>query len=107
MGQRTDPNVNRDWLPGCLLQLGSVDPELATCLPNFLVISAPKTGSTWLSVNLGLHPEIFIPERKELKYFSSYCQWFDLNWYLSHFRPGAGRTRGEASPAYALLPVRT
>jgi hypothetical protein len=82
-------------------------PGLAGCVPDFLGISAPKTGSTWLAANLRRHPEIFVPEIKEVKYFSSYHQYLDLKWYLGHFRAGADRLKGEASPSYALLPLRT
>jgi hypothetical protein len=74
--------------------------------PDFLIISPPKTGSTWLATNLGRHPEIFVPAIKEVKYFSNY-QWQDLSWYLGHFQDGQGCVKGEASPSYALLPRRT
>ncbi len=79
--------------------------RLAGLRPDFLVISPPKTGSTWLAANLRCHPDVFVPEIKELKYFSSHFKWLDLNWYLDQFAPGAGRVKGEASPSYALLPV--
>jgi hypothetical protein len=81
-------------------------PGLAGSVPDFLVISPPKTGSTWLAMNLRCHPDVFVPAIKEVKYFSSYYRWLDLKWYLRHFRPGEGRLKGEASPSYALLPSR-
>src|SRR3954471_13604130 len=59
--------------------------------PDFLIIAPGKTGTTWLAANLRCHPAVFVPAVKEVKYFSSYCQWFDLDWYLDHFAPGAGR----------------
>lgn len=37
--------------------------------PNFLLIGAPKTGSTSVARYLSEHPDIFIPEQKELFYF--------------------------------------
>jgi hypothetical protein len=37
--------------------------------PNFIGIGAQKSGTTWLSRNLGLHPEIWIPSVKEVHYF--------------------------------------
>lgn len=77
----------------------------STLRPDFLIISPPKTGSTWLASNLRHHPQLFIPDIKEIKYFSSLMEWFDLDWYLEHFRPGAGRLKGEASPSYAILPL--
>lgn len=89
------------WLP----QLGVPRDKLAALGPDFLVISPPKTGSTWLAANLRAHPKLFVPAVKEVKYFSSFFKALDLNWYLDQFSPGAGRVKGEASPSYALLPV--
>lgn len=39
-------------------------------LPNFVVIGAPKCGTTSLYYYLKQHPEVFLPQRKELHYFS-------------------------------------
>lgn len=39
-------------------------------LPNFLVIGAPKSGTTSLYYYLRQHPEVFLPVQKELHYFS-------------------------------------
>lgn len=74
-------------------------------LPRFLVISPPKTGSTWLADNLRCHPQLFIPSIKEVKYFSSLYKWLDLGWYADHFVPEGERITGEASPSYAILPL--
>ena len=74
-------------------------------LPQFLVISPPKTGSTWLADNLRHHPQLFIPAVKEVKYFSSLYKWLDLGWYADHFTAAGERVAGEASPSYAILPV--
>lgn len=38
-------------------------------LPDFLGIGAPRSGTTWLAANLRIHPEIWMPHRKELHYF--------------------------------------
>jgi len=89
----------------CPEQPAFADRELVALRPDFLVISPPKTGSTWLASNLRCHAEVFVAEAKEVKYFSHYCRWLDLHWYLDHFSPGAGRVKGEASPSYAILPV--
>jgi hypothetical protein len=83
-----------------------LDPGAAPFLPDFLIISPPKTGSTWLVSNLGCHPGVFVPPIKEVKYFSTYYRWLDLNWYARHFQPGGNRLKGEASPSYSLLPCR-
>jgi len=50
---------------------------------------------------------VFVPAAKEIKYFSYYSQWLDLNWYLDQFRAAGSRVKGEASPSYAILPVET
>lgn len=39
--------------------------------PNFLIVGAAKAGTTSLAKYLNEHPQIFIPEKKELRYFVS------------------------------------
>jgi Sulfotransferase domain len=60
--------------------LGNYSAGLSACVPDFLVVSAPKTGSTWLAYNLACHPSIFVPPDKEIKYFSNFHEWLDLDW---------------------------
>jgi hypothetical protein len=100
-----DAAPDRDILPWVLQQAGVPHHKLAALAPDFLVVSPPKTGSTWLAANLRCHPGVFVPGVKEVKYFSSLHKRLDLGWYLDHFAPAGGRRRGEASPSYALLPV--
>ena len=38
--------------------------------PNFVVIGAPKSGTTSLFHYLKQHPDVYLPVRKELHYFS-------------------------------------
>jgi hypothetical protein len=38
-------------------------------LPDFVGIGAQKAGTTWLSHNLQLHPDVWMPKNKELHYF--------------------------------------
>ncbi len=97
--------MDRGILHWCLQQPGIPYHKLAGLCPDFLVVSPPKTGSSWLAVNLGCHPQVFVPGIKEIKYFSSFFKWLDLNWYLDHFASADGRLKGEASPSYAILPV--
>ena len=40
------------------------------CLPNFVVVGAPKSGTTSLFYYLKQHPDVWLPEKKELHYFS-------------------------------------
>jgi Sulfotransferase family len=39
--------------------------------PDFLIVGPQRTGTTWLFHNLKRHPEIFLPQGKELYYFST------------------------------------
>jgi hypothetical protein len=72
--------------------------------PSFFIVGAPKCGTTALCKYLNRHPDIFIPESKELHYFDT-----DLNTkkqatslpdYLALFETGAGSVCGEGSPTY-------
>jgi hypothetical protein len=71
--------------------------------PNFLVIGAQRAGTTWLYECLREHPEIFLPETKELHYF-------DLNhekgdeWYFQHFEGVSEKAIGEITPNYYQYP---
>jgi hypothetical protein len=94
-----------DRLTWWLSQRGISPARFRACRPDFLVISPPKTGSTWLADNLRCHPQVYVPALKEIKYFSTFFEALDLGWYLEHFTAGGGRLKGEASPTYALLPV--
>ena len=38
-------------------------------LPNFLVIGAKKSGTSWLRRQLEYHPDIWFPPMKEIHYF--------------------------------------
>ena len=82
---------------------------------DFLILGAEKSGTTWLADMLRQHPDIFIPEQKELFYFNkqffespeldNYNYSLPLSWYLAHFDPAQlGQVRGEASPAYLWDP---
>jgi len=58
-------------------------------LPNFVMIGSPKCGSTTLSNLLMQHPEIFIPEQKELYFFCPASQ-RTLEWYESIYADAKG-----------------
>ena len=73
-------------------------------LPDFLGIGAQKAGTTWLEKNLRCHPEIFLPEQKELHYFDRNLD-RSLGCYVRNFRPGVGRVKGEITPSYSILPA--
>lgn len=99
--------AERDQAIGRLESQLRPSPEFALRRPDFFVISPPKTASTWLAHNLRCHPQVFVPAAKEVKYFSYYGQWLDLDWYLHQFRAAGGWVKGEASPSYAILPLAT
>ena len=73
--------------------------------PDFFIVGAPKCGTTALYRCLEAHPEIFVPERKEIHFFGTdlfsptYVR--DLDEYLRLFA-GAGEAKraGEASVWY-------
>lgn len=72
-------------------------------LPNFLVIGAPRCGSTWLARNLMLHPEIFIPVKKELRFFTLHYD-KGLDYYSSLFEDYQGeKMAGDATPHYLYV----
>ena len=75
-------------------------------LPDFLIISPPRTASTWLHTNLCCHPDIFIPEKKEIHYFDRYFRVANFQWYLNHFKNTGKRYKGEATPSYSILPLQ-
>jgi len=79
---------------------------VAERLPTFLVIGAMKAGTTSLWQYLRAHPQVFMPEPKELYFFSDperYAR--GLDWYGGHFA-GAGDVPavGEACTNYAKYP---
>jgi hypothetical protein len=67
-----------------------------TLFPDFLILGPQRTGTTWLYNNLIQHPQIFIPEQKELYYFNTLRESNEhpealpdvsprLDWYLRFF----------------------
>ncbi|MDH4232796.1 MAG: sulfotransferase domain-containing protein, partial [Nitrospirota bacterium] len=74
------------------------------CLPDFLGIGPPKTGTTWLSENLRCHPDIFISQEKEIHYFNRDFH-RGLRFYSEKFEAGGGRVKGEITPEYYRLPL--
>jgi Sulfotransferase family len=89
-------------------------------LPDFLIIGAPKAGSTALHVALAQHPDLFLSDPKEPKFFlcdqkppdpahqrgpgdaHSAQEWvWDRNRYEALFATApAGALRGESTPFY-------
>lgn len=70
--------------------------------PNFIVVGAAKSGTTWLYTCLKEHPEIFLPKNKEIHFFS-YPGLYQrgTEWYESFFPDTiAEKAVGEISPSY-------
>ena len=67
-------------------------------LPDFVCIGAQKAGTTWLHRQLSEHPEVFVPERKELDFFTRKRS---ILWYRGQFRPALRhQITGDLSPNY-------
>jgi Sulfotransferase domain len=76
-------------------------------LPDFLVIGAQKSGTTSLYEYLRSHPEVFMPDIKELDFFTPELNWErGFGWYQRLFaNPGEGiKAIGEASTSYTKYP---
>ncbi|MCB0494159.1 MAG: sulfotransferase domain-containing protein [Cyclobacteriaceae bacterium] len=70
-------------------------------LPNFIVIGAEKSGTTWLKHVLREHPEIYIPNEKELHFFDADDNFSKgLSWYSSFFEKSTKPLNGEITPGY-------
>ena len=69
---------------------------------DFVGIGAARCGTSWLARCLGEHPEVFIPDRKELKYFDNdFLYEPSLRLLHRHFdTAGPDQLRGEFSPRY-------
>lgn len=69
-------------------------------LPNFLIIGAPRAGTTWLYECLKEHPQVFMSRKKELDFFSKDFE-KGMPYYESFFEDtGGADVIGEASPSY-------
>jgi hypothetical protein len=71
-------------------------------LPNFLIVGAPKSGTTSLARYLADHPDAWVVPEKELRFFD---QHYDLgrDWYRDRFAAaGSEQAIGEATPTYLI-----
>ena len=73
--------------------------------PNFFIVGAAKCGTTAWFEYLRTHPDIFLPDQKELPHFcTDYVEEMriaDRSDYLQHFRSASGRKAvGEGSVTY-------
>lgn len=78
--------------------------------PDFIILGAPKCGTSWLQRALSQHPSVVIvPD--EIEYFSYHLE-YPLRWYLEHFKrqmkatppsPGVPFVIGEKSARYCSI----
>jgi hypothetical protein len=74
--------------------------------PTFLGIGAQKAGTTWLYGMLRRHPDIGMPEQKELHFWDRHePEPAAVDRYRDSFAGLRGRARGEITPSYAILPI--
>lgn len=84
-------------------------------LPEFFIAGALKAGTTALFEMLRMHPQIFMPDRKEPRFFATEMYYRDaprpggtpktLDEYLAWFEDASPEQRtGEASPSYLWSP---
>ncbi len=68
----------------------------------FLVIGAQKAGTTWICDVLRRHPDVFIPDWKELHFFEQEPNFEKgADWYLDFFEGSeTALARGEGTPNY-------
>ncbi len=119
LGGRTGMTASREQLvsrsqagqvPGEVEGLGGASAARAR-VPDFFIVGQPKSGTTALYQMLKRHPQIYMPNRKEPRYFASEMYLRDpprpggtpqtLDEYLSWFDAALPEQRiGDASPWY-------
>lgn len=82
---------------------GVISPDML-CLPDFLGIGTPQSGTTWLHENLRCHPDLYLPEEKEVHYFDRRF-YRSLKYYSRKFKQGQGEVKGEITPDYGTIPL--
>lgn len=72
-------------------------------LPTFLIVGAMRAGTTSLASMLRAHPDVYVPERKEIHFFNR--EWAKgTEWYRRQFAGARGESAiGEATPSYMYV----
>ena len=74
-------------------------------LPQFLCVGAQKAGTTTLQALLAAHPQVFLPEAKELQFFSLHHH-LGPDWYGQHYAGALPQQCcGEITPYYLFHPL--
>jgi hypothetical protein len=75
-------------------------------LPDFLIIGAMRSGTSWLAKLLASHPRIFLPDVEVHFFDKHYAK--GLDWYGKHFRKAIRKDQkcltGEKTPEYLSRP---
>lgn len=72
-------------------------------LPTFLIVGAPRCGTTSLARYLGAHPDVFMAPTKEVHYFDAVTD-PGLGWYAARFSGVTSELAiGEATPNYLAV----
>lgn len=73
-------------------------------LPDFLCLGTQRGGTTFLHHLLGRHPQVHLPDCKEVHYFSLHAAESPA-WYGAHFQAAhPGQTCGDITPYYLFHP---
>ena len=100
---------------GCYQQVTTNNPHLVELEwqppkqqpPDFIIVGASKCATSSLFHYLDCHPQILLPHKKELNYFTPANIDLGQEWYYAHFPAIADYPQlitGEASPAYFNSP---
>lgn len=82
----------RAGLVSASARMGRIGP-----VPDYLVIGAQRSGTTWLQRLLVTHPDIVAPRTKEVHYFDQHWH-LGLRWYQANFTPAANVARRRPGP---------
>lgn len=71
---------------------------------DFIGIGASRSGTSWIAKVLGEHPDVFIPQKKELQFFNKDWEFRrGLSYYGTHFADAKpGQLIGEFTPGYLV-----
>lgn len=71
-------------------------------LPNFIIPGGIRCGTSWMAHNLALHPQIYMPRKKEAHFFDRYSRYEEgIAYYRSLYRDWNGEpVVGDNTPNY-------
>ncbi len=72
--------------------------------PDFIGIGAQKAGTSWIFSRLRCHPDVVFPGGKEVHFWDMHYE-RGLDWYFERLGAPPGKTVGDITPAYAILPM--